>query len=94
MKNASIEAWVSVLMFLRLYLLGRVIVMHSSLFESPSSQSLGALNHVHLNNRFVWQYCLRVFEGICDIENVNDNVFGDNGFRKKKELVDHQGRKE
>jgi hypothetical protein len=59
-KNAPLDAWVSLIMFLRLYLMMRVIVMHNPLFESPSSQSLGALNHVHLNNRFIFKGLMTV----------------------------------
>ena len=46
---------VSVLMFLRVYQICRVIVNHSNLVESSASQSLGYLNKIELNFKFLFK---------------------------------------
>ncbi|KAK7500231.1 hypothetical protein BaRGS_00008454 [Batillaria attramentaria] len=45
----------TILMFLRLYLLGRFVVVHSRLFLDTSVQSLGALSRVKINAQFVFR---------------------------------------
>ncbi|XP_076449336.1 small conductance calcium-activated potassium channel protein 1-like [Babylonia areolata] len=45
----------TILMFMRLYLLGRLIVVHSKLFLDTSVQSLGALSRVKINAQFVFR---------------------------------------
>ncbi|KAL8559443.1 hypothetical protein ACOMHN_045240 [Nucella lapillus] len=45
----------TILMFMRLYLLGRLIVVHSKLFLDTSVQSLGALSRVRINAQFVFR---------------------------------------
>jgi hypothetical protein len=42
-------------MFLRLFLVCRFIMLHSKLYEDASSQSLGALNRIHFNFRFIFK---------------------------------------
>lgn len=45
----------SIPMFLRLYLVCRVMMLHSRLFTDASSQSLGALNRIHFNFKFIFK---------------------------------------
>ena len=45
----------TILMFMRLYLLGRLVVVHSKLFLDTSVQSLGALSRVKINAQFVFR---------------------------------------
>ena len=45
----------TILMFTRLYLLGRFVVVHSKLFLDTSVQSLGALSRVKINAQFVFR---------------------------------------
>ena len=40
-------------MFLRLYLICRVMLLHSKLFTDASSRSIGALNRINFNTRYV-----------------------------------------
>lgn len=40
-------------MFFRLYLICRVMLLHSKLFTDASSRSIGALNRINFNTRFV-----------------------------------------
>lgn len=40
-------------MFLRLYLICRVMLLHSKLFTDASSRSIGALNRINFNTRWV-----------------------------------------
>lgn len=40
-------------MFLRLYLICRVMLLHSKLFTDASSRSIGALNRINFNTRHV-----------------------------------------
>ena len=42
-------------MFLRLYLICRCIMLHSKLYTDASSQSLGALNRIHFNFKFIFK---------------------------------------
>ncbi|ESO98184.1 hypothetical protein LOTGIDRAFT_114691 [Lottia gigantea] len=54
-KRVSIDAFLSVLMLLRLYLVGKFVVIHSRLLTDTSTQSLGALNKVKINTGFVFK---------------------------------------
>ncbi|XP_018646098.1 calcium-activated potassium channel [Schistosoma mansoni] len=51
----------SVPMFLRLYLIFRVLLLHSTMFTDAGSRSIGALNRVKINVRFV----LKTLATIC-----------------------------
>ncbi|KTF90327.1 hypothetical protein cypCar_00021437, partial [Cyprinus carpio] len=53
----------SVPMFLRLYLIARVMLLHSKLFTDASSRSIGALNKVHFNTRFVMKTLMTICPG-------------------------------
>jgi hypothetical protein len=47
------DLFLSLPMFLRLYLICRVLLLHSSLFTSASSKSISVLNRIQFNTRFV-----------------------------------------
>ena len=48
-----VDVTLSLPMFLRLYLICRVMLLHSKLFTDASSRSIGALNRINFNTRFV-----------------------------------------
>ncbi|KAM9215292.1 LOW QUALITY PROTEIN: small conductance calcium-activated potassium channel protein 2-like [Leptosomus discolor] len=50
--DADVDIILSIPMFLRL-LIGRVMLLHSKLFTDASSRSIGALNKINFNTRFV-----------------------------------------
>lgn len=54
-RMVSIDAFLSILMLLRLYICGKFIVNHSKLLTDTSTQSLGALNKVKINTVFVFK---------------------------------------
>uniref|UniRef100_A0A3Q0KQN0 Calcium-activated potassium channel n=1 Tax=Schistosoma mansoni TaxID=6183 RepID=A0A3Q0KQN0_SCHMA len=56
-----LELIFSVPMFLRLYLIFRVLLLHSTMFTDAGSRSIGALNRVKINVRFV----LKTLATIC-----------------------------
>ncbi len=64
-EEKSVEVPVDVIfsipMFLRLYLLCRVLMLHSRLFTDASSQSLGALNRIHFNFKFIFKSMMTLF---------------------------------
>lgn len=47
----SLDVALSLPMFLRLYLICRVMLLHSKLFTDASSRSIGALNRINFNTR-------------------------------------------
>lgn len=53
--TVPIDVTLSVPMFLRLFLVCRVFMLHSKLFTDASSQSLGALNRIHFNFKFIFK---------------------------------------
>ncbi|CAO1436542.1 unnamed protein product [Diamesa tonsa] len=50
-------------MFLRLYLICRVMLLHSKLFTDASSRSIGALNRINFNTRFVFKTLMTICPG-------------------------------
>ncbi|XP_067938025.1 small conductance calcium-activated potassium channel protein-like [Watersipora subatra] len=50
-------------MFSRLYLIIRVLLLHSKLFTDASSRSIGALNKITFNTRFVLKTLMTIFPG-------------------------------
>ncbi|TMS20572.1 Small conductance calcium-activated potassium channel protein 2 [Larimichthys crocea] len=50
-------------MFLRLYLIGRVMLLHSKLFTDASSRSIGALNKISFDTRFVMKTLMTICPG-------------------------------
>ncbi|XP_025755050.1 small conductance calcium-activated potassium channel protein 1b isoform X3 [Oreochromis niloticus] len=60
---ADIDIILSVPMFLRLYLIGRVMLLHSKLFTDASSRSIGALNKINFDTRFVMKTLMTICPG-------------------------------
>jgi Calcium-activated SK potassium channel len=50
-KVVPLDVPLSLPMFLRLYLICRVMLLHSKLFTDASSRSIGALNRINFNTR-------------------------------------------
>ncbi|XP_044729899.1 small conductance calcium-activated potassium channel protein 2 isoform X3 [Chrysoperla carnea] len=50
-------------MFIRLYLICRVMLLHSKLFTDASSRSIGALNRINFNTRFVLKTLMTICPG-------------------------------
>ncbi|XP_034147332.1 small conductance calcium-activated potassium channel protein 1a isoform X3 [Esox lucius] len=61
--NADVDIILSIPMFLRLYLIGRVMLLHSKLFTDASSRSIGALNKINFNTRFVMKTLMTICPG-------------------------------
>ncbi|ELT96822.1 hypothetical protein CAPTEDRAFT_22890, partial [Capitella teleta] len=59
--TVPVDVLFSIPMFLRLFLLGRVIMLHSRLFTDASSQSLGALNRIHFNFSFIFKSMMTLY---------------------------------
>ncbi|XP_076449338.1 small conductance calcium-activated potassium channel protein 2-like isoform X2 [Babylonia areolata] len=57
-SRGSVDGILSVLMMLRLYLVGKFIVVHSQLLTDPSTQSVAAVSHVKVNINFVFKAAL------------------------------------
>ena len=53
--TVPVDVIFSIPMFLRLFLVCRVIMLNSKLFTDASSQSLGALNRIHFNFKFIFK---------------------------------------
>lgn len=51
--DVPFDVVLSLPMFLRLYLICRVMLLHSKLFTDASSRSIGALNRINFNTRWV-----------------------------------------
>ncbi|XP_063443008.1 small conductance calcium-activated potassium channel protein 2-like [Mytilus trossulus] len=61
--QVPINAILSVLMFLRIYIVGRFLVEHSGLFGDTTVQSLGALSKVNINAKFVFKALMSTMPG-------------------------------
>ena len=59
----SIDSVLSILMLLRLYIVGKFTVVHSHLLTDTSTQSLGALNKVRINTVFVFKALMSTMPG-------------------------------
>ncbi|XP_047506407.1 small conductance calcium-activated potassium channel protein isoform X7 [Pieris napi] len=57
------DVTLSLPMFLRLYLICRVMLLHSKLFTDASSRSIGALNRINFNTRFVLKTLMTICPG-------------------------------
>ena len=65
-KNTALVPYDLVLslpMFLRLYLICRVMLLHSKLFTDASSRSIGALNRINFNTGFVFKTLMTICPG-------------------------------
>jgi hypothetical protein len=56
-----LDVVLSLPMFLRLYLVLRYTMLHSRLYQDASSQSLGALNRIKFNFRFVFKSMMTLY---------------------------------
>ncbi|KAG7282797.1 hypothetical protein CRUP_012186 [Coryphaenoides rupestris] len=61
--DGDVDIVLSVPMFLRLYLIGRVTLLHSKLFTDASSHSIGALNKISFDTRFVMKTLMTMCPG-------------------------------
>ncbi|XP_029436799.1 small conductance calcium-activated potassium channel protein 3 [Rhinatrema bivittatum] len=61
--EADVDIIISIPMFLRLYLIARVMLLHSKLFTDASSRSIGALNKINFNTRFVMKTLMTICPG-------------------------------
>uniref|UniRef100_A0A8D3BN20 Calmodulin-binding domain-containing protein n=1 Tax=Scophthalmus maximus TaxID=52904 RepID=A0A8D3BN20_SCOMX len=61
--DTDVDILLSVPMFLRLYLIGRVMLLHSKLFTDASSRSIGALNKINFDTRFVMKTLMTICPG-------------------------------
>lgn len=61
--DVSIDAILSILMLLRLYLIGKFLVVHSRLLTNTATQSLGALNKVKINTVFIFKALMSTMPG-------------------------------
>ena len=61
--TVPVDVLLSLPMFLRFYLIGRVMMLHSKLFTDASSQSLGALNRIHFNFKFIFKSLMSLNPG-------------------------------
>lgn len=62
-RDVPIDVALSLPMFLRLYLICRVMLLHSKLFTDASSRSIGALNRINFNTRFVLKTLMTICPG-------------------------------
>lgn len=61
--DVPIDLFLSLPMFFRLYLLGRSMLLHSAIFTNVSSRSIGALNRIDFNMRFVIKTLMTMYPG-------------------------------
>ncbi|XP_058475287.1 small conductance calcium-activated potassium channel protein 1-like [Solea solea] len=62
-SETELEIALTLPMLLRLYLLWRVMMLHSRLFTDTASRSIGALNKIHFNTRFVGKTLMTTYPG-------------------------------
>lgn len=59
-----IDIFLSIPMVLRVHLIARSVMLHSQLYMNASSQSLGALNRIHFNIKFVFKSLMDLHPGL------------------------------
>lgn len=62
-QRVPVDLILSLPMFMRLYLVVRTMLLHSKLFTDASSRSIGALNKITFNTRFVLKTLMNIFPG-------------------------------
>uniref|UniRef100_A0A8C7FDL2 Potassium calcium-activated channel subfamily N member 1 n=1 Tax=Oncorhynchus kisutch TaxID=8019 RepID=A0A8C7FDL2_ONCKI len=62
MVDNAADDW-RIAMTYELYLIGRVMLLHSKLFTDASSRSIGALNKINFNTRFVMKTLMTICPG-------------------------------
>uniref|UniRef100_A0A3P9J3D9 Calmodulin-binding domain-containing protein n=1 Tax=Oryzias latipes TaxID=8090 RepID=A0A3P9J3D9_ORYLA len=63
LSETELEIVLALPMFLRLYLMARAMMLHSRLFTDTASRSIGALNKIHFNSRFVGKTLMTTYPG-------------------------------
>ncbi|XP_029654552.1 small conductance calcium-activated potassium channel protein-like, partial [Octopus sinensis] len=61
--QVPVDIILSLPMFFRLYLICRVMLLHSRLFTDASSRSIGALNRINFDTRFVLKTLMTICPG-------------------------------
>jgi potassium intermediate/small conductance calcium-activated channel subfamily N protein 3 len=61
--DVPVDILLSIPMFLRLYLIARVMLLHSKLFTDASSRSIGALNRINFDTKFVFKTLMTICPG-------------------------------
>ena len=61
--DVPVDLILSLPMFLRLYLICRAMLLHSRLFSDASSRSIGALNRITFNTRFIMKTLMTICPG-------------------------------
>lgn len=61
--QVPVDVTLSLPMFFRLYLICRSMLLHSKLFTDASSRSIGALNRINFNTRFVLKTLMTICPG-------------------------------
>lgn len=69
-REVSIDILLSLPMFLRLYLIARVMLLHSKLFTDASSRSIGALNRINFDTKFVLKTLMTICPGTVLLVNI------------------------
>ena len=64
-EGLPINSLFTILMFARIYLLMRFLVVHSALFCDTTVQSLGAMSNVNINAQFVFKALMTQLPGCC-----------------------------
>ncbi|XP_041352483.1 small conductance calcium-activated potassium channel protein-like [Gigantopelta aegis] len=59
--SVPVDVMLSLPMVLRLYIVSRTILLHSRLYQDASSQSIGALNRIHFNFRFIFKSLMALY---------------------------------
>ena len=62
-SDVSLDIVLSLPMFFRLYLIARVMLLHSKLFTDASSRSIGALNRINFDTKFVFKTLMTICPG-------------------------------
>jgi len=63
-RKVSIDGILSIIMMIRLYLVGKFAVVHSRLLTDTSTNSIGALSKVKINASFVFKAAMTTMPGI------------------------------
>ena len=62
-EEVPVDVMLSLPMFCRLYLIGRTMLLHSKLFTDASSRSIGALNRINFDTKFVLKTLMTICPG-------------------------------
>ena len=62
-QRVPVDILLSLPMFLRLYLIARVMLLHSRLFTDASSRSIGALNRISFDTPFIFKTLMTICPG-------------------------------